>query len=107
MKGVDVVFHTAAFFRDNYKGGSHGAELQRINVAGTAELLDAAFTSGVRRFVHTSSIAVLNGPKGGAINESMFRRIEDADDYYRSKILADREVERFLASHPDFWASMV
>lgn len=107
LNGVDVVFHAAAFFRDSYKGGSHWEELHRINVAGTANLLEAAHAAGVRRFVHTSSIAVLNGPKGSIIDESMLRDERNADDYYRSKILADREVERFLETHPDFWAAMV
>jgi len=107
LEGVDVVFHTAAFFRDNYKGGTHWNELHRINVAGTAKLLQFAYEAGVRRFVHTSSIAVLNGPRGAEINETMLRSIEAADDYYRSKILADREVEKFIESHPDFWAAMV
>ena len=37
----------------------------------------------------------------------MLRDESDADDYYRSKILAAREVERFLETHPDFWAAMV
>src|SRR5262249_34504760 len=103
----DAVFHTAAFFRDNYKGGSHARELHRINVAGTAELLRVAYAAGVRKFIHTSSIAVLNGPRHTAIDETMTRPLEDADDYYRSKILAEREVQRFLADHPDFWAAMV
>ena len=107
LEGVDAVFHAAAFFRDNYKGGSHWEELHRINVLGTANLLRHAYDAGVRRLVHTSSIAVLHGPKGATLDETMLRRIEDADDYYRSKILADREVEKFLESHPDFWAAMV
>src|SRR5215471_10636920 len=107
LEGVDAVFHTAAFFRDNYKGGTHWEELHRINVVGTAKLLQFAYAAGVRRFVHTSSIAVLHGSRGSAINETMLRNVENADDYYRSKILADREVEQFLQSHPDFWAAMV
>jgi len=107
LAGVDAVFHAAAFFRDSYKGGTHWDELYRINVMGTAKLLNAAYAAGVRRWVHTSSIAVLHGPSGATINETMLRRMEDADDYYRSKILADREVEHFLESHPDFWAAMV
>src|SRR5262249_51878404 len=107
LAGVDVVFHAAAFFRDNYKGGDHWDELYRINVTGTTNLLNAVYAAGVRQFVHTSSIAVLHGPPGATINEAMLRRVEDADDYYRSKILADKEVERFLESHPDFWAAMV
>src|SRR5215471_19155233 len=74
---------------------------------GTANHLNTAYAAGVRRFVHTSSIAVLHGPRDSTINETMLRGLENADDYYRSKILADREVEQFLQSHPDFWAAMV
>jgi dihydroflavonol-4-reductase len=70
-------------------------------------LLEAAYAQGVRRLVHVSSIAVLDGPRDALINESMNRREMDADDYYLSKILAEREVNRFLESHPDFWAAFV
>ena len=61
LEGVDHLFHTAAFFRDGYKGGSHWAELKRVNVDGTQALLNAAYEAGVRRMVHTSSVAVLDG----------------------------------------------
>src|SRR5262249_55803067 len=50
---------------------------------------------------------VLHGPPGATLNETMLRRVEDADEYYRSKILADLEVEEFLELRPDFWAAMV
>lgn len=104
---VDALFHTAAFFRDGYKGGRHWAALKRVNVDGTRALLEAAYAAGVRRMVHTSSIAVLDGPPGVPVDETMERRIEDADDYYRSKILADAAVCDFLAAHPDFFATLV
>ncbi|HTD06373.1 SDR family oxidoreductase [Undibacterium sp.] len=107
LQGCDVVFHTAAFFRDNYKGGSHWEMLKRINVDGTAALIEQAYLAGVRRFVQTSSIAVLNGLPGAAIDETGDRDPADADDYYRSKILADRAVSAFLAKHPDMHATFV
>ncbi|HWW68320.1 MAG TPA: SDR family oxidoreductase [Duganella sp.] len=107
LRGCDVVFHTAAFFRDNYKGGSHWEELQRINVEGTGLLIEHAYRAGVRRFVQTSSIGVLNGEPGAPIDETCLRELDDADDYYRSKILADQAVLRFLARHPDMHASLV
>ena len=37
----------------------------------------------------------------------MRRNPEEADDYYRSKILADRKVDAFLETHLDMWACMV
>ena len=107
LQGCDTVFHTAAFFRDNYKGGSHWEELEKINVAGTRDLLQQAYRAGIRRFVHTSSIAVLDGPPGTAIDETCLRAEADADDYYRSKILADRVVLAFLETDPQMHACMV
>ncbi|BCH62006.1 oxidoreductase (plasmid) [Agrobacterium vitis] len=107
LRGVDVVFHTAAYFRDSYKGGRHWDALQAANVEGVSALLEHAWNAGVRRFIHTSSVAVLRGDPGQIIDETMLRDERDADDYYRSKILADRVVLGFLDSHPDFWATMV
>lgn len=107
LAGVDAVFHTAAYFRDSYKSGRHRDALHAANVEGTGHLLDHSYRAGVRRFVHTSSIAVLRGARGQVIDETMLRDERDADDYYRSKVLADRAVLAFLAAHPDFWAAMV
>jgi len=107
LQGCDVVFHTAAFFRDNYKGGSHWETLKRINVDGTAALIEQAHHAGVRRFVQTSSIAVLNGLPGTLIDETNDRDPADADDYYRSKILADHAVLAFLEKCPEMHASFV
>ncbi|AOZ03733.1 oxidoreductase [Cupriavidus sp. USMAHM13] len=108
LQGCDVVFHTAAFFRDNFKGGSHWKALKRINVDGTRQLIERAYEAGIRRFVQTSSIAVLNGEPGMPIDETCLRDLADADDdYYRSKILADQVVSAFLETHPDMHASFV
>jgi dihydroflavonol-4-reductase len=107
LSGMDVVFHTAAYFRDNYKGGKHWDQLYNTNVVGTAKLLECCYEAGVRRFVHTSSSAVLRGRPGEAVDETALRTEVEADDYQRSKILSDREVLRFLASHADFWAALV
>ena len=107
LQGVDVLFHTAAYFRDSYKGGSHWHMLERINVGGTRALIAAAYEAGVRRMVHTSSIALLDGPPGALINETMLRDAKNADDYYRSKILTDQVVLDALQVRPDFHAVMV
>lgn len=107
LQGCDTVFHTAAFFRDNYKGGNHWEALEKINVDGTRDLLHHAYRAGIRRFVHTSSIAVLDGEPGSSIDETCLRADADADNYYRSKILADRVVLSFLDAYPDMHACMV
>ncbi|NPD16703.1 SDR family oxidoreductase [Xinfangfangia sp. D13-10-4-6] len=107
LAGCDVVFHTAAYFRESYGGGKHWAMLKRINVDATGELIAAAHAAGVRRFIHTSSIAVVNGPRGALIDESMARDPRDADDYYRSKMQSDRVVQDFLHHHPEMFAAFV
>ncbi len=107
LRGVDVVFHTAAFFRDNYKGGKHWKQLYDTNVTGTVDLLTHAYNAGIRRFVHTSSVGVVTGKPGQLIDETMLRTAKDADDYYLSKILADRQVLSFLEKRSDMWACMV
>ena len=107
LRGIDVLFHTAAYFRDSYKGGRHWDELYRVNVEGTEALLAAAYEVGVRRMIHTSSGGVLDGPPGGLIDETMGRSESDANDYFRSKILTDRSIDVFLERHPDFDATFV
>lgn len=107
LSGADALFHTAAHFRDSYKGGNHWPELHRINVEGTRALLAAAHAAGLRRMVHTSSIAVLDGPRGAVIDETMVRKLPEKDPYYRSKVLSDQEVFAFLERHPDFFANFV
>jgi dihydroflavonol-4-reductase len=69
--------------------------------------LAAAYDARVRRMVHTSSVAVLNGPPGVLIDETMEREEAEADDYYRSKILSDRKVFAFLDSHTDMFVNVV
>jgi dihydroflavonol-4-reductase len=107
LVGVDIVFHTAAYFRDYLKGGRHWDALYRINVAGTRSLLEAAYRAGIRRFVHASSIAVLDGPAAARIDETMLRDERHAEPYFRSKILAEREMLNFLSQNPDMNAAMV
>lgn len=107
LADCDGVFHTAAFFRDNFKGGRHWQALYETNVQGTTALLQAAWESGVRRFLHVSSIAVLHGGRGEWIDENMSRGRDDVDDYYRSKILSEEAVRAFIARHPEMFACFV
>ncbi|MBK5396163.1 SDR family oxidoreductase [Pseudomonas sp. TH39(2020)] len=107
LQGCDALFHTAAYFRDSYKGGKHWQKLYDTNVTGTERLLQAAYAAGIRRAVHTSSIAVLKGNKDQVIDETMSRSESDADDYYLSKILSEQKVQEFLQQHPDMFIAMV
>jgi len=50
-EGIEVVFHCAT-------GGTTATSAHLVNVTGTANVLEAAATAGVRRVVHVSSMAV-------------------------------------------------
>jgi dihydroflavonol-4-reductase len=51
LQGCDLMFHTAAYFRESYKGGRHQAALHKTNVEGTQSLLSEAYAAGIRRMV--------------------------------------------------------
>jgi dihydroflavonol-4-reductase len=88
MAGCDVVFHVAAHYslwaRDR-------DSIYRINVAGTKNLLHAARAAGVRRFIHTSSVAAIGVPPAGTIGteETQTTLAALVSDYKRSKFLAE------------------
>lgn len=108
LAGCDILFHTAAYFRESYKGGSHVAELRHINVDGTRNLLHHASNRGIKRAVHISSIAVLGRAADGPTDETMTLAAEDApDDYYLSKIETDEVVYAFLEQQHDMHISLV
>jgi dihydroflavonol-4-reductase len=56
VSGVDLVVHAAAAV---WVGRTRVAELERVNVAGTAAVCAAARAGGVRRLVHVSSVDAL------------------------------------------------
>lgn len=88
MAGCDVVFHTAAYFRESYGGGKHWAMLKRINVDATAGLIAAAHAAGVRRFIHTSSIAVVNGPRGALITYPCWQIVEGNPLFHHRRVIS-------------------
>jgi NADH dehydrogenase len=63
MQGVEVVLHLAAATHSRRRN-----VYERINVAGTAHVVDACRTTGVERLVFGSTRAI--APSGGAYSES-------------------------------------
>jgi dihydroflavonol-4-reductase len=59
LEGSDVLFHTAAYFRDYYQPGDHWQELELINVTGTVQLLEQAEKAGVKKTIYVSSAGVI------------------------------------------------
>jgi len=97
----DVLFHTAAFFREYYQPGDHWATLKALNVDATIELLTEAEKRGVKKAVHTSSNAVLEHKADGspADESSGYNVSGEGNLYFKSKILAEKEIFKWLETH--------
>jgi dihydroflavonol-4-reductase len=87
IDGADAVCHVAAL----YSFRRPAAELEAVNVAGTANVLDACRRAGVTRIVHTSSCATC-GPVAGrpATEEDSPPEWELVVPYKRTKLDAER-----------------
>ena len=86
-RGVDVVIHLAAAQHEANKPESY---FEKVNVGGTRSLLDAATSSGVRRFVYGSTIGVYGNIAELYVDDD-FPTIPD-NHYGRSKLRAEEVV---------------
>lgn len=91
FKGIGTVLHCAA--EVNFL--SRSDQLQRVNAAGTAQLLGWANEAGVQRWVQMSSLAIFNGsvwPDGIPVPEKPWRGDpnQPVSGYARSKLSAER-----------------
>ncbi|HKB71885.1 MAG TPA: hopanoid-associated sugar epimerase [Thermoanaerobaculia bacterium] len=93
--GVDTLYHCAADYRLYARDPR---ELYAANVDGTENVLRAAVDAGVRRIVHTSSVATLS-PRGGEPADETRPASPDSviGHYKRSKVLAERVALRWAA----------
>jgi dihydroflavonol-4-reductase len=96
MAGVRYVVHAAADYR--LWARDPGAII-RTNVEGTRKVMRAALDAGVERIVYTSSVATLAPrPDGQAADESSpLPEAAAVGAYKRSKVAAERLVERMIA----------
>jgi predicted dehydrogenase/nucleoside-diphosphate-sugar epimerase len=93
VKGCSIVVHCAHASQARSWG-----PYERVNVLATQELYEAARRTGCRRFVYVSSVAVygVGGWKSRTVREEdrLPRRMPKYDFYIRSKICAERALER-------------
>lgn len=102
FEDVSRVYHCAAYL--GFEGKKSLDQLMAVNVQGTANVVDAALSSGVRRLVHTSSIAALGRSDGitECLNESAeWLPSASNSGYGKSKHLAELEVQRGIAEGLD------
>lgn len=99
LRGCDVLFHTAAYFREYYQPGDHAAALEAINVRGTLALLEAADARGVGRCVHVSSGGTIgvkpNGEPGD--EDTPPAPVATANLYFKSKVDGDAALRAWQA----------
>ncbi len=90
MQGIDAVIHLAALLHIVNPPPSLQPEYERINVGGTATVVEAARQAGVGRMVFFSTIAVYGDSAGGILTEDSPPR---PDSFYaQTKLAAERIV---------------
>jgi len=99
MEGIDRVYHLAAVV--SFAPGDQDL-LRRTNVAGTANVVNAALEAGVDRLVHTSSMAAFGRSTDGPIDETTeWHGGTRRSAYARSKYRAELEIRRAMAEGLD------
>jgi dihydroflavonol-4-reductase len=95
LQGCRYLFHVAADYRIWARDPE---EIVRNNLAGVTAVMSAALAAGVERVVYTSSVATLRIPGGAPGDETGPLTPEEAiGAYKRSKVVAERQVERYVA----------
>jgi len=93
MKGARYLFHVAADYR---LWARDPGEIERNNFQGARATMGAALKCGVERVVYTSSVAALK-PGDGPVDETSRHTPQSViGAYKRSKLVAEREVERLI-----------
>jgi len=89
MQGVDSIVHLAALLHVVNPPPEMGEKYERINVGGTATIINAAINAGVRRVVLFSTIAVYGPSDGCILNEDSTAR---PDTFYATTKLAAEQI---------------
>ena len=95
LKDVHTVYHSAAFV-SFYP--SDKSKMMKVNIEGTANMVNTALRMGVKRFCHVSSTAALGRVSGDQqLNEdSWWKPSKENSNYAVSKYGAEREVWRAM-----------
>ena len=93
MEGISEVYHCAAMVSFEPK---HEEEMMKVNIEGTANMVNAAVEKKVKKFLHVSSIATIGRNKNDELcTEDLFWKASpDNSNYAISKYAAEREVWR-------------
>lgn len=94
MAGVRFVFHVAADYR---LWARDPGEIMRANLEGARAMMEAARAAKVEKIVYTSSVATLRVEREAVDEASLLADGEGVGVYKKSKVAAERLVERMVA----------
>lgn len=100
MEGRDTVFHLAAIYSIWMRDWK---PLYEVNLQGTRNVMWAALRAGVKRVVHTSSIAAIGIAPGKALSDETtpFNQYGLGNHYVLSKYLSQQEALEFAKNGLD------
>jgi nucleoside-diphosphate-sugar epimerase len=91
VKGMDIVYHIAASYRES---GLPDSEYYQVNVGGTRHVLEAAFTHGVKRVVHCSTVGVHGHIENPPADENA--PFNAGDLYQKTKIEGEKVAREYM-----------
>ncbi len=93
MQGITQLYHCAAVVSFNKKNKAH---LLKINIEGTANVVNAAIDAGVQKMVHVSSVSALGRIRENEMVTELMNWTEESSNsvYGKSKYLGEMEVWR-------------
>lgn len=97
LRGCDVLFNTAAYFRETFRRGDHWANLEKVNVRNTVHLFELAKQHGVGKIIHTSTAAAIRKRQDGKTSDEqdLLSPDEALNLYGKSKIAGDLAIGEF------------
>lgn len=98
LPAVDTVFHLAAHVHQLRETADSADRYRKVNVEGTARLLEAASRARVRRFVYVSTVKVIGESTTGTADE--FTPLAPRGAYGETKLAAEQLT--LGANGPDF-----
>ena len=94
LKGVDSVIHAAAIVSFAKRSQD---QMMKVNVQGTANMVNAALKNNIQQFCHISSVSALGRGKSQIIDEtSKWEDSNENTNYGKSKYMAELEVWRAM-----------
>lgn len=89
MRGCDVVFHVASMYE---VGLRYKAQMEKVNVDGVRNVVEAAWKAGVPKIVFTSTIGVFGDTRGKLVDETYEYKGTFSTVYERTKWTAHYQV---------------